>query len=71
MEAVNGDTDKNTLTLKSEDNKTECCVLTDRVLTDHVAKMQVSDSERLRCADRFQAHDEYSNICPCFQLLIL
>ena len=59
MEAVNGDTDKDTVALKSEDNETECCVL-----TDHVSEMQVSESERLRCTYRFQANDEYSNICP-------
>ena len=65
MEAVNGDTDKDTVALKSEDNETECCVL-----TDHVSEMQVSESERLR-SDKFQADDENSNICPRFQLLIL
>jgi len=42
MEAVNGDTDKNSevkVAFKSEDNETECCVLT---VTDHVAEMQVT-----------------------------
>ena len=38
MEAVNGDTDKDTVAFNLEDNETECCVLT---VTDHVAEMQV------------------------------
>ena len=73
MEAVNGDTDKHCevkVAFKSEDNETECCVLT---VTDHVAEMQVTLSALSLSGlgvHKFQANDEYGNICPCFQLIL-